>query len=175
MKIATYFVTSWPLISIFLSVLGYFQIIKNMQTYLLSLKLWILFKNLIIVLWAFLKDWYWIQNYQYIKNTSTQNCILFLLEKWRKCVDNKGSPGIVNWFIKSLTALSMISYRVLNDFSHFSGLLILMNPVIAKLNAYGFDYSPMKLIYNYLTDRLQWVKVNSWSKIIYRGYHKGPF
>ena len=33
--------------------------------------------------------------------------------------------------------------------------------LIAKLNAYGFDYPSLKLIYSYLTDRLQRVRINS--------------
>ena len=41
--------------------------------------------------------------------------------------------------------------------------------MIAKLEAYGFDYKDKKLIYSYLTNRSQRVKVNSeystWSRI----------
>ena len=43
--------------------------------------------------------------------------------------------------------------------------------LIAKLNAYGFDYNSIKLIHSYLSNRLQRVRVNSsyssWSEIIY--------
>ena len=43
--------------------------------------------------------------------------------------------------------------------------------MIAKLNAYGFDYNSLKLIHSYLSNRLQRVRVNSsyssWSEIIY--------
>ena len=43
--------------------------------------------------------------------------------------------------------------------------------LIAKLNAYGFDYNSIKLLYNYLTGRFQRVRVNSryssWSKILF--------
>ena len=43
-------------------------------------------------------------------------------------------------------------------------------PLIAKLNAYGFSEPSLKLIYNYLKDRLQHIKINStfseWSELI---------
>ena len=42
--------------------------------------------------------------------------------------------------------------------------------LIAKLNAYGFSEPSLKLIYNYLKDRLQHIKINStfseWSELI---------
>ena len=53
--------------------------------------------------------------------------------------------------------------------------------LIAKLDAYGFDYPSLKLIYNYLSDRLQRLRINSqyssWSNIIDgipQGYILGP-
>ena len=43
--------------------------------------------------------------------------------------------------------------------------------LIAKLNAYGFDYLSLKLIYNYLSDRLRSVRIisqySSWSYILF--------
>ena len=36
--------------------------------------------------------------------------------------------------------------------------------LIAKLNAYGFSEPSLKLIYNYLKDRLQHIKINSKEK-----------
>ena len=42
--------------------------------------------------------------------------------------------------------------------------------LIAKLEAYGLDYTPLKLMHSYLNDRYQRVRVNSkyssWSEII---------
>ena len=29
------------------------------------------------------------------KNLSAQNCLLVMLEEWRKCLDNKGSTGVL--------------------------------------------------------------------------------
>ena len=86
-------------------------------------------------------------------NMSPQNCLLFLLEKWRKSLDNKGKAGVL------LTALSK-AFDYLNH-----------DLLIAKLNAYGCDFNSLKLVYSYLTDRLQRVRINSsnstWSEIIY--------
>ena len=87
------------------------------------------------------------------KNLSAQNCLLAMLEKWRYCLDNKGSCGVI------LTDLSKAFDCLIHDL------------MIAKLNAYGFDYNSLKLIHNYLTGRLQRVRINSsyssWSEIIY--------
>ena len=87
------------------------------------------------------------------KNMSSQNCLLFMLEKWRKCLDNKGNAGVL------LTDLSK-AFDCLNH-----------DLLLAKLNAYGCDFNSLKLFYSYLTDRLQRVRVNSsystWSEIIY--------
>ena len=87
------------------------------------------------------------------KNMSAQNCLLFMLEKWRKCLDKRGSAGVI------LTDLSK-AFDCLNH-----------DLLIAKLNAYGCDVNTLKLFYSYLTNRLQRVRVNSsyssWSEIIY--------
>ena len=87
------------------------------------------------------------------KNLSAQNCLLVMLEKWRKCLDNKGSTGVL------LTDLSKAFDCLIHDL------------LIAKLNAYGFHYNSMKLIYGYLSNKLQRVRVNcsysSWNEIMY--------
>ena len=47
--------------------------------------------------------------------------------------------------------------------------------LIAKLDAYGFGYNALKLIYSYLTGRLQRVRINStyssWNEILYGVLH----
>ena len=47
----------------------------------------------------------------------------------------------------------------------------LLHDLIAKLHAYGFEMSSLKLLYSYLTNRRQRVKINnaysSWKDIIY--------
>ena len=84
---------------------------------------------------------------------NAQNCLLFMIEKWRKCLDNKGKSGVL------LTDLSK-AFDCLNH-----------ELLIAKLSAYGVDYMSLKLIHSYLSDRLQRVKVNSsyssWWEIIF--------
>ena len=85
------------------------------------------------------------------KGMSSQNCLLLLIEKWRKCVDNNGKAGVL------LTDLSKAFDCLVHDL------------LIAKLHAYGFDYQAIKLLYNYLSGRLQRVRVNasfsSWREI----------
>ena len=78
-----------------------------------------------------------------------------MLENWRVILDKGGFGGGV---------LMDLSKAFDNDL------------LIAKLHAYGFDYSALKLIKSYLTDRWQWTKVNScyssWSELI-RGVPQG--
>ena len=74
---------------------------------------------------------------------NAQNCLLFMIETWKRCLDKKGKAGV------RLTDLSKAFDCLVHDL------------LIAKLNAYGFDYLPLKLIYNYLSDRLQRVRINS--------------
>ena len=86
---------------------------------------------------------------------STQNCLLVLIENWRKAIDGdgKGFSGVL------LTDLSK-AFDCLNH-----------NLLIAKLFAYGFDYNSLKLIGSYLDNRYQRVRINSsyskWNKILF--------
>ena len=77
---------------------------------------------------------------------------MMMLERWRNALDNKLTAGAL------LTDLS----KAFDCLHH--GLLI------AKLEAYGFEYSALKYIYSYLSNRKQRTKVNSsfseWSDII---------
>ena len=73
------------------------------------------------------------------KGIGVQNCLLFLIEKWRKALDKSMKCGIL------LTDLSKAFDCLLHD------LLI----------AYGFDNSSLKLISSYLSGPSQRVKVNS--------------
>ena len=83
---------------------------------------------------------------------STQYCLLVMIEKWRKSLDKKGFSGVL------LTDLSK-AFDCLNH-----------NLLIAKLFAYGFDYTSLKLIGSYLENRYQRVRINSayseWNKIL---------
>ena len=83
---------------------------------------------------------------------SAQHCLILMLEKWRTSVDNKGCAGSL------LTDLSK-AFDCLNH-----------DLLIAKLEAYGFDYLSLNLISSYLSNRYQRVRINSsyslWSEII---------
>ena len=83
---------------------------------------------------------------------SAQNCLLFMVERWKKSLDQNGKSGIV------LTDLSKAFDCLVHDL------------LIAKLSAYGFDYLSVKLILSYLSDRHQRVRINSsyssWSDIM---------
>ena len=74
---------------------------------------------------------------------SAQNCLLVLLEKWRKCIDSKGYAGVL------LTDLSKAFDCIRHDL------------FIAKLDAYGFDYNALCLMHNYLTKRFQRLTLNT--------------
>ena len=75
------------------------------------------------------------------KSYNAQHCLLVMIEKWKACVDNGGKFGAL------LTDLS----KVFDCLSHE-----LLN---TKLNAYGFSYNALKLVYNYLVNRKQRIKV----------------
>ena len=62
------------------------------------------------------------------KGHSTQHCLLFMLEKLKKALDNGLTTGIL---LTDLTkAFDCISHDLL----------------IAKVEAYGFDYNSIKLL-----------------------------
>ena len=85
------------------------------------------------------------------KGYSTQYCLLAMLEKWRKAIDNRNLAGAL------LTDLSK-AFDCLNH-----------ELLIAKLDAYGFDEASLTYIYSYLTGRKHRTKVNnsfsSWANI----------
>ena len=85
------------------------------------------------------------------KSISVQNCLLFLVERWKKSLDKYGKCGVL------LTDLSKAFDCLVHDL------------FIAKLHAYGFDYPSLKLIHSYLTDRKQRIRINAsfsaWSEI----------
>ena len=86
------------------------------------------------------------------KGYSAQHCLVVMLEKWRATRDKRGCSGVL------LTDLS----KAFDCLSH--------ELLIAKIEAYGFDYMSVKLLHSYLTNRLQRVRINSnystWSEII---------
>jgi hypothetical protein len=94
-------------------------------------------------------------NYQcgFRKGYSTQHCLLAMLEKWKMAVDKNKSFGVL------LTDLS----KAFDCLSH--------ELLIAKLEAYGFSMSALRLILSYLSERKQRTKVNdtysSWKEILF--------
>ena len=84
---------------------------------------------------------------------NAQHCLIDLIEKWKKSVDNSDLFG-----------------ALLSDLSKAFHCLP-YEPLIAKVNAYGFEKSSLKLIHSYLSNRKQRVKINGrfslWSEILF--------
>ena len=89
----------------------------------------------------------------FTKEMNAQNCLLFLVEKWKKALDKSKKCGVL------LTDLSKAFDCLVHDL------------LIGKLHAYGFDHFSLKLIYTFLTGRKQRVRVNAsyseWSYLEY--------
>ena len=81
------------------------------------------------------------------KGYSAQHCLLVMIEKWKRIVDNGGVFGAL------LTDLSKTFDCIPHDL------------FIAKLEAYGFQIDALKFIYDYLSNRKQRVKINETFKI----------
>ena len=86
------------------------------------------------------------------KGFSAQHCLIPLLEKWKAAVDNNKSFGAL------LTDLS----KAFDCLPH--------ELLVAKLHAYGLDTSSLRVVYNYLKNRKQRVRINtsysSWSDLL---------
>ena len=87
------------------------------------------------------------------KGYSTQQCLLALLEKWKRVVDSGQMFGAL------LTNLS----KAFDCLDH--------ELLIAKLNAYGFSLTALKQVHDYLSNRKQRTKVNRtyspWLEIVF--------
>ena len=92
------------------------------------------------------------------KGHSTEQCLVIMLEEWKKPLDKKGNAGAI------LTDLS----KAFDSLSH--------DLLIVKLSAYGLDNESLKFIRSNLTERKQRTKVGSsystW-KFIKRGVPQG--
>ena len=84
---------------------------------------------------------------------SAQHCLISLIEKLKTSADNGGAFGAL------LTDLSKAFNCLLHEV------------LIAKLGAYDFDKSSLKLIHSYFSNRKQRVKINDryslWSEILF--------
>ena len=87
------------------------------------------------------------------KGFNTQHCLLAMLEKWKRSIDNGKMFGAL------LTDLS----KAFDCLDH--------ELLKAKLNAYGFSLTALKLVHSYLSNRKQQTKINSsyssWLEIIF--------
>ena len=81
--------------------------------------------------------------YGFRKGHSTQQCLLAMLEKWKRSVDSGKAFGAL------LTDLS----KAFDCLDH--------ELLIAKLNAYGFSLPALRLIHDYLSHRKQRTRVNN--------------
>ena len=95
---------------------------------------------------------------------NAQHCLITLVEKWKKSVDNGGVFGAL--FTDLSKAFDCLSQQLL----------------IVKLDVYGFDKNALKLVNSHLSDRKQRVKIygkySSWSEILLgvsQGSILGPF
>ena len=88
----------------------------------------------------------------YRKGYSTQHALITLIERWKKALDKNGYAG----------AMLMDLSKAFDTINH--------ELLIAKLSAYGFDKSSLKVIYSYLSNRWQRTKINnsfsSWTKLL---------
>ena len=86
---------------------------------------------------------------------SAQNCLLAMLEKWKSSVDKGKAFGILPTDLSK--AFDCLSHEL----------------IIAKLNAYGFSLSALKLMHGYLSERRQRTKINqaysSWDENTFWG------
>ena len=94
----------------------------------------------------------------YRKGYNTQTALLSLIEKWKSILDRSGFAGAVLMDLSK--AFDTINHELL----------------VAKLHAYGFDKNSLRVIFSYLTDRWQHVKINttlsSWTEL-FQGVPQG--
>ena len=90
--------------------------------------------------------------YGYRKGFSTQTALSSLIEKWKQILDDKGYGAAVLMDLSK--AFDTINHELLT----------------AKLHAYGFTKESLIIIFSYLSDRWQHVKIDSsfssWSELI---------
>ena len=93
---------------------------------------------------------HYLSNYQC--GFSTQNCLLYMLDNWKRAVDNGKLYELL------LTDLS----KTLDCLSH--------ELLITKLHAFGFSFAALRLLHSCLTNRKQRTKIDlsysSWEKIL---------
>ena len=78
----------------------------------------------------------------YGKGHSTEQCLIIMIETWKKAINNKGAAGAI--LTDSSKAFDCLNHDLL----------------LTKLEAYGFGKAALKFIHDYLKDRKQRTKVN---------------
>ena len=79
----------------------------------------------------------------YRKGYSSQHSLIAIFEKWKKNLDKGGECGAL--FVDLSKAFDCLQHDLL----------------LAKLNAYGFDYKSLKLISSFLSNKKYRTKINS--------------
>ena len=102
-------------------------------------------------LFSYFEDIFSEYQFGFRKGISAQQCLITLVETWKKYLDNNETFGaLLTDFFK---AFDCVNHELL----------------IAKLHAYGLDNSSLRLIHSYLNNRRQRVRVdnefNAWSDI----------
>ena len=102
-------------------------------------------------LFSYFEDIFSEYQFGFRKGISAQQCLITLVETWKKYLDNNETfGGLLTDFFK---AFDCVNHELL----------------IAKLHAYGLDNSSLRLIHSYLNNRRQRVRVDSefsaWSDI----------
>ena len=98
----------------------------------------------------------WVQSYPYQcgfrKNHNAQYLLLKMIETWKKHLNKRGKIGVI------LVDLSKAFDTINHSF------------LVAKLDAYGFSRTSLKLTQNYLCNRQQRISINGsfsdWTEII---------
>ena len=104
-----------------------------------------LFKRLISKqLSEFFENTFWKFQCSFRKGCNAQHCLLMMLETWKESTDNNKAFGAL---------LSNLS-KAFDCLSH--------DIFIAKLHAYGTDLALLDILQDYLTNRKQKAKVNSY-------------
>ena len=91
----------------------------------------------------FFEKFFFKYQYGFRKGFSRQQCVLAMLEKWKRSIDKSKTFGTL------LTDLSKAFDCLDNEL------------LIAKINAYGFTLPALKLIQNHLSNRKQGTKIKS--------------
>ena len=87
----------------------------------------------------------------YRKGYSTQTALISILEKWKLSIDNKGFAGGVSMDLSK--AFDTINHQLL----------------LVKLHAYGLSKQGLAIVYSYLSNQKQRIRINffsSWKDLI---------